>query len=117
MQVGRPSAGRASPSVVVDVALVEMIDWHGLVPTESELASDPTSRARAGPGEEGGGSAMGEDEQAREALWLHKGERPKEQALVTVCDCRALWFDCSSDTLWRWCSPSMYEFIIARAEP
>ena len=61
-----------------------MIDWHGLVPTESELASDPTSRARAGPGEEGGGSAMGEDEQAREALWLHKGERPKQQALVTV---------------------------------
>ena len=57
-----------------------MIDWHGLVPTESELASDPTSRARAGPGEEGGGSAMGEDEQAREALWLHEGERPKEQS-------------------------------------
>jgi hypothetical protein len=27
---------------------------------------------------------MGEDEQAREALWLHKGERPKQQALVTV---------------------------------
>ena len=77
MQVGRPSAGRASPSVVVDVALVEMIDWHGLVPTESELASDPTSRARAGPGEEGGGSAMGEDEQAREAL--HGSIRGKDR--------------------------------------
>jgi len=54
-----------------------MIDWHGLVPTESELASDPTSRARAGPGEEGGGSAMGEDEQAREAL--HGSIRGKDR--------------------------------------
>ena len=74
MQVGRPSvvlrsAGRASSLLLIDVALVEMIDWHGLVPTESELASDPTSRARASPGQEGGGgSAMGENEQAREAL-------------------------------------------------